>query len=110
MTMNWLKHVAAAAFAIAVAGCADTATRGDLAGPVAAAPSLHVGARWTYRGREGFRMPVVWEETREVTAANADGLSIRVTRDTAIVGMKFVDAADVPGTTVPSSCSQVSSG
>jgi hypothetical protein len=79
MTMKWLKHIAAVAFAIAVAGCADTATRGDLAGPVAAAPSLHVGARWTYRGREGFRVPVVWEETREVTAANADGLSVRVT-------------------------------
>jgi len=32
-----------------------------------------------YRAREGYRLPDVWEETREVTGTGTDGLSVRVT-------------------------------
>ncbi|HEX6138516.1 MAG TPA: hypothetical protein VF059_12730 [Casimicrobiaceae bacterium] len=71
---------AAASVLVALAGgCATIDRPGDTSGPVAAAPTLAVGARWTYRGREGFRSPVVWEETHEVTGIGADGISVRVT-------------------------------
>ena len=61
-----------------VAGCALTDQRGDINAPVANAPTPRVGERWTYRGREGFRMPVVWEETHEVMAAGPNGITIKV--------------------------------
>lgn len=67
------------AVALFLAGCATSDQRGDSSGPVAEAPSPKVGARWTYRGREGFRSPVLWEETHEVTEAGAQGVSVRVT-------------------------------
>ena len=67
------------AAAMLLAGCAGVDQRGDLSGPVAAAPSLAVGSKWTYRGREGFRSPLVWEETHEVTGIGADGISVKVT-------------------------------
>jgi hypothetical protein len=62
-----------------VTGCATIDQPGDTSGRVAAAPTFSVGMRWTYRGREGFRAPVVWEETHEVTAIGADGIHVRVT-------------------------------
>jgi hypothetical protein len=62
-----------------VIGCTTADQRGDVGGAVAAAPTPTVGARWTYRGREGFRTPLIWEETHEVTAASAAGVTVRVT-------------------------------
>ena len=47
-------------------------------GPPAAAPVLKAGDRWVYRGREGFRLPTVWEETHEVTGAAPDNITVRV--------------------------------
>ena len=67
--------VALAAF---VAGCAALDRPGDTSGPVGAAPTYAVGARWTYEGREGFRDPLVWTETHEVTAVGPDGIHVRV--------------------------------
>ena len=71
--------VALAALAILAAGCAALDSPGDLGGRVADAPAFHVGERWTYRGREGFRSPEVWQETHEVIAAGPDGITVRVT-------------------------------
>ena len=48
-------------------------------GPPAPAPSYRVGDRWNYSGRDGFRDPLVWEETREVIAVTSAGIDIRVT-------------------------------
>lgn len=79
MTIQSTLAAVALALAIVTAGCMSAGERGDATGPVAAAPAPTVGARWTYRGREGFRSPVIWEETHEVTAVGADGLSVRVT-------------------------------
>ena len=73
------RTMLAAAASLIVAACATTDERGDVGGPVAAAPMPAVGARWTYRGREGFRAPLIWEETHEVTAAGAAGITVRVT-------------------------------
>ena len=73
------RIVISLALAASLAACAGIDQRGDTSGPVAAAPSLAVGARWVYRGREGFRSPLVWEETHEVTRIGPDGIAVRVT-------------------------------
>lgn len=49
------------------------------AGPPAAAPDVRVGDRWVYHVVDGFRMPVEWDETHEVTAVGTNGISVRVT-------------------------------
>lgn len=72
-------RIAALMLAALVGGCAGLDQHGDLAGRVAAAPTLVIGQSWTYRGREGFRAPLVWEETHEVTAIRPDGITVRVT-------------------------------
>ena len=79
MSIPMTVRFAVIALGLLLAGCAALDERGDLTGPVAAAPAPTVGARWTYRGREGFRSPVIWEETHEVTGVSADGISVRVT-------------------------------
>jgi hypothetical protein len=79
MFIRTLARVTLAACAVVLTACATTDQKGDTSGAVAAAPNPAVGARWTYHGREGFRWPVVWEETHEVTAAGAGGLTVRVT-------------------------------
>jgi len=74
-----ISTMLAAVASLLVIGCTTTDERGDVSGHVAAAPTPAVGARWTYRGREGFRSPLIWEETHEVTAASAAGVTVRVT-------------------------------
>lgn len=74
-----LARIGAMAIAAGISGCASVAAEWATTGPTAAPPQFQVGTRWTYRGREGFRLPVVWEETREVTAAGAGGYSLAVT-------------------------------
>jgi hypothetical protein len=54
---------------------------GTAPGPPVAAPALKVGDRWVYRGREGFRVGMEWEETHEVTRIDADGITVHVTYD-----------------------------
>ena len=71
--------IAALSFCGFLVACATTDQPGATDGPVAAAPTLAVGTRWVYRGREGFRMPVAWEETHEITSIGANGISVHVT-------------------------------
>src|SRR6185295_17685529 len=52
---------------------------GTVDGPPAPAPVYKVGDRWIYSGRDGFRDPLVWEETREVVAVAPGAIDIRVT-------------------------------
>jgi len=66
-----------AASTAALAGCVSV---GGEAGPPAPAPVYRVGDRWVYRGKDGYRLPIVWEEVREVTKVGADGIEIRVTQ------------------------------
>ncbi len=61
--------------AVAASGCVAV---GGTAGPPAPAPVLKVGDRWTYRCADGFRVPVVWDETHEIIAVNAASLTVRV--------------------------------
>ena len=79
MSPRVIVRIAALTLAALVGGCAGLDQHGDLAGRVAATPTLVVGQSWTYRGREGFRDPLVWEETHEVTAIRPDGITVRVT-------------------------------
>jgi hypothetical protein len=79
MSPRVIVRIAALALAALVGGCAGLDQHGDLAGRVAATPTLVVGQSWTYRGREGFRDPLVWEETHEVTAIGPGGITVRVT-------------------------------
>jgi hypothetical protein len=72
-------RIALLALVALVAGCAAVDQRGDLSGRIATAPVYTVGMRWTYRGTEGFRAPLVWDETHEVTAVGPDGIHVRVT-------------------------------
>ena len=79
MSMRTLALMAALSFSGFLGACATVDQPGATDGPVAAAPTPIAGARWVYRGREGFRMPVVWEETHEITAVGNAGISVRVT-------------------------------
>jgi len=74
-----LRRLLCAAALAAAAGCAGLDAPGN-GGPAADAPAYRVGDRWIYRAADGFYTPVRWEETREVTAITADGISVRVTQ------------------------------
>jgi hypothetical protein len=58
-------------------GCA-TPVSGGSDGPPIPAPSLKVGDRWVYRGVDGYRVKIVWDETHEVVAIRPDELTVRV--------------------------------
>lgn len=59
--------------------CAGTPGASD--GPPAPAPVYKPGDRWVYRVTDGFRNPVVYDETREVIGVDARGIAIRVSRN-----------------------------
>ena len=63
--------------AAAVAGCVSV---GGAPGAPAPAPTYRVGDRWVYRGKDGFRTPVLWEETHEVVGIGAEGIVFRITQ------------------------------
>ena len=79
MSSPFLVRGLVLAFVALLAGCATLESAGDRSGRVAEAPTFAVGTRWTYRGSEGFRAPLVWTETHEVTAVEPDGIHVRVT-------------------------------
>ena len=66
-----------AAGAVALPGCA---TVGGADGPPVPAPVYRVGDRWVYSARDGFRAPVTWDETHEITAIDTQGITVRVTQ------------------------------
>lgn len=68
----------ASAAVLALAACAAPSP-GGTEGPAVAAPTLKVGDRWVYRGKDGYRVAIVWEETHEIVAVGADGITVRVT-------------------------------
>jgi hypothetical protein len=76
MTMDRRTFLLAAGAAM-LPGCVAV---GGTAGPPVPAPVYRVGDRWVYNARDGFRAPVVWDETHEVTAVDAKGITVRVTQ------------------------------
>ena len=67
-------------FAAAAASLPGCVAVGGTAGPPAPAPVIRVGDRWVYSARDGFRAPVTWDETHEVIAVDAKGITVRVTQ------------------------------
>src|SRR5204863_7431736 len=78
MSMNALKLSIGAGVLTLLAGCAATGP-GGTSGHAVEAPQLKVGDRWVYRGKDGYRVPILWDETREITAMGPQGITIRVT-------------------------------
>ena len=97
--VNLRRRTLLGALPLALLGtaCATTDSAGDTSGRVAAAPTPKVGARWVYRGREGFRAPLEWEETHEVTGANAEGVVVRVTLKGPYVDVERQEILAAPG-------------
>ncbi len=80
--------------AAALSGCVSV---GGAAGPPVPAPVYKVGDRWVYDCRDGFRVPVVWEETHEVTAVDATGIAVRITARGETVNFERVELLASPG-------------
>jgi len=98
MTVRSLRALLPLSLALALAGCAAGEFAGVSGGPPAAAPAVHLGDTWTYRGREGFRQPVEWTEIHEVTAVGPDGITVRVTyQDSTVVSGSRTEVLAAPG-------------
>lgn len=82
-----------------VGGCAGMGP-GTVPGPIVEAPAVRVGDRWVYRGRDGFRAPVVWEETHDVTAVGPQGIRVRVTSRGPTVDNERFEQWAAPGVVV----------
>ena len=79
----------------ALSGCAITDSPGS--GPETAAPAYRVGDRWVYHGEDGFRVKTVWDETHEVTAIGADGITVRVTQKGPTLDVARTEIWSAPG-------------
>jgi hypothetical protein len=73
-----VQWAACAAALLLLAACATPVT-GGAPGPAADAPSLKVGDRWVYRGKDGYRVPILWEETHQITAIGPDAITVSIT-------------------------------
>jgi hypothetical protein len=83
-----------AAAAASLPGCVAV---GGSAGPPAQAPVYRVGDRWVYSARDGFRTPVVWDETHEVVAVDAKGITVRITQKGPTVDNTRTEQWPAPG-------------
>ena len=79
-----------------LAGCA-TGPAVSREGPAAEAPTYRVGDRWTYKARDGFGLPVIWDEVHEVTAIGPDGITMRVTQRGPSVDNARIEKLAAPG-------------
>jgi len=72
-----VSNLAAIVAAMLLAACA--ALNPAQPGPPIAAPSVNVGDRWVYHVSDGYRAKAEWEETHEVVAIDAAGITVQVT-------------------------------
>ena len=79
-----------------LAGCASV-DPGGAPGPAVTAPAIAVGDRWVYHVRDGFRAPLVWDETHEVTAIGAQGITVRVSAKGPSIDVERVEYWPAPG-------------
>jgi hypothetical protein len=59
-----------------LAACAGTPSGSSV---TAEAPVYRVGDRWVYHAEDGYRVKTIWDETHEVIAIGADGITVRIT-------------------------------
>jgi hypothetical protein len=63
-----------------LSACATTPLEGPArSGPPIPAPKLAVGDRWVYHVADGFRVRQEWDETHEIVAMDASGITVNVT-------------------------------
>jgi hypothetical protein len=75
-------------------GCVSV---GGAPGPPAPAPTVRVGDRWVYNCSDGYRVPVTWVETHQVTAVDATGIAVRVTLVGPTMNYSRVELWQAPG-------------
>jgi hypothetical protein len=89
---------------LAIAGCATPGTSdvapSSQARAAVEAPQYRVGDRWVYRVRDGWRNPVVYEETQTVTSIAPDGVTVRVTMKGERVNGERIEKWSAPGLVV----------
>jgi len=90
-------HAALVLGTLVLASCATTSITGGAAGPAAEAPSVKLGDRWVYRGQDGYRVPVVWDETHEITSAGPEGITVRVTLKGPTIDLQRTETWSAPG-------------
>ena len=90
-----LAAASVAPLATLVAACAGIPGAAD--GPPAPAPAFKPGDRWVYSARDGFRDPLVWEETREILSASPAGIEIRISQKGPRVDATRVERWTSPG-------------
>lgn len=88
--------VVGGALGTSLAGCASL-DPGGAPGPAAEAPTYRVGDRWVYRVEDGFRAPIVWDETHEVTTVGPQGILVRVTAKGPTVDVDRIEQWVTPG-------------
>ncbi|MCC6868742.1 MAG: hypothetical protein IT522_07965 [Burkholderiales bacterium] len=86
-----------AAPALVASGCVAV---GGAAGPPAPAPTVRVGDKWVYNCSDGFRVPVTWVETHEVTIIDHTGIAVRVTLVGPTMNYERVELWSAPGVVV----------
>ncbi|MDR0771143.1 MAG: hypothetical protein LBE75_08095 [Burkholderiales bacterium] len=69
-----------AAMLLLLTGCASLMGLDGDPSKRAEAPDYRVGDRWEYRVEEGYRLPLVWDETWEIVRIDAEGVAVRITR------------------------------
>jgi len=79
----------------ALAGCASVGAPSS--GPAADTPAFRVGDRWIYHAIEGFRVKTEWDETREVIAIGADGITVRITQKGPDTNVMRTELWSMPG-------------
>ena len=79
----------------ALAGCVGTLSPGS--GPAAEAPVYRVGDRWVYSAEDGFGQKTRWEETHEIMAIGADGITVRVTQKGDTIDVTRTEQWAAPG-------------
>ncbi len=74
---NFLLAATGAVAALMVGGCVSLDVGGE-PGPPAPAPEYRVGDRWVYHVVDGYRTPVVWDETHEVVSIEPGLITVKV--------------------------------
>jgi hypothetical protein len=94
---NRLLITSLAVTAALVVGACASVNVGGSPGPAVAAPEYRVGDRWVYHIVDGYRAKIVWDETHEVTAIGADGITVKVTAQGATFNGERIEKLRAPG-------------
>jgi hypothetical protein len=62
-----------------LAGCAAISGLDGDPSKQAEVPDYRVGDRWEYHVKEGYRLPLAWDETWEIVRIGAEGVTVQVT-------------------------------